>query len=213
MSFKIEDQLEETRMAIEGVLDNPPLQARLKSVGFGLDKVRKGKAIYEKVKMMWEAMRQGYGNQYEATDLLAAARKEANRYYNKHIKIARIAIPKENRNLWSRLELAEPRKRTLTPWIRQAESFYINIEDALDMMAVYGIKQEELAQAKAMVEAVAAARVKRNSSKSIAQQATKNRNDALKELNQWKRDYKYAIRYAFLEDKQQMEALGVVIPS
>lgn len=211
MGLSIDEQIEEARLAVESVLQNKPLQRQLKTVGFTLEKVTEGKIRYEKVRMMRQTMKQGYGSQYASTDSLYAAQEKANQLYKKHIKVARIAIPKENRNVWSRLELAGTRQRSLTGWLRQAEGFYANVQEASPWMTAYGVSQEELMQAEAMVQAVAAARVRQNDTRHSAKQGTQQRNEALAALNAWKREYKQAIRYAFHDNKQQMEASGAVV--
>lgn len=76
-----------------------------------------------------------------------------------------------------------------------------------------GITEDEIEQAKAMIEAVEAARVEQNHGRSHSQQAKEQRDAARAELQQWMKKYKKALRFAFDENKQQLEALGIVVPS
>jgi hypothetical protein len=111
------------------------------------------------------------------------------------------------------MKLTGPRRDDLTGWLMQTQAFYRHAGAVADLLAQSGISTEELAQAQAMVEAVAAARVQQNLHKSSKQRARVQRDKDREALQGWTRKFVKAARYAFDEDTQQLEALGMVVAS
>lgn len=205
-------QMERARIAIEGALSNPSILKQLALYGYDRKKLMEGKAYYEKMRLLENTKNQERGEQLRNTDELYAAFDQAYKQYIKHVKIARMAIP-HNRELWRILDLSGTRKRNIAGWLYQAEAFYMNIGQVEGALAHFGVTSEELAQAKAMMEAVAAARVKRFGSASDAQLAKKERDDALTALNDWYRKFIVIARVALDQNPQMLEALGLMVRS
>lgn len=205
-------QMERVRVAIEGALKNPPIQKDLALYGYDRKKLLEGKGLYEKAKLLENMMKQEQGGQLKATDDLHAAFDEAYKLYMKHVKIARMAIP-HSRELWRILELSGERRRNIPGWLHQAESFYLNVHLVKDAMASFGITSDELCQAQAMMEAVAAARVKQHGDISDAQLAKKERDIALDTLNDWYRRFVIIAKVALDINPQKLEALGIIVRS
>lgn len=212
MIRSIEQQMENARLAIEGALGDTYLLKQLAEYGYGRKKIQEGKALYEKVRLLQNVFRQEQAGKLEATDQLRAAFNEAHAVYIRHIKLARMAIP-HDRELWDILALSGARNRNLNGWLSQAEIFYANVDQVTDDLATFGVMEDELGQARAMVEAVVDAKVKQNSEISDTQQARLQRDQALNTLHQWMRKFKQIARIAFEGNAQQLEALGITVTS
>lgn len=212
MIRSIEQQMENGRLAIEGALGNAFLLKRLEEYGYGRKKIQEGKALYEKVKLLQNIFRREQADKLEATEQLRAAFNEAHAVYIRHIKLARMAVP-HDRELWDILALSGARNRNLNGWLSQAEIFYANVDQVTDAMATFGVMEDELSQAQAMVEAVVDAKAKQNSEISETQQARLQRDQALNELHQWMRKFKQIARIAFEGNAQELQALGITVAS
>lgn len=151
-------------------------------------------------------------SQKEITHGLREAYKEGYALYIRYVKLARLVL-EPNRKHWNDMHLSGMRKKGITGWLTQAKIFYSNIEPVKDQLLKQGITEDEIEQVKAMIEAVEAAHVAQNHDRSHAQQAREQRDAVRADLRQWMKRFKKALRYAFDENRQQLEALGMVVPS
>jgi transcriptional antiterminator len=114
----------------------------------------------------------------------------------------------------TQLQLKGNRKRDWAGWTAQVFSFYSRVEaEGMVMMKKHGAKAEEVAQGKAMAEALMAIHQQKKSNAGDAQSATQKRDEALKALERWIADFKKVARVALQDDPQLLEALGIVVPS
>ena len=95
----------------------------------------------------------------------------------------------------------------------QIEAFYSKIEQFLEVMGRYDVKAEELAQTKAMAEALQAGRRQRAARRGEAQHATRQRNKKRRELRDWMAQFRKAARLALHDDIQLLEVLDITVPS
>lgn len=212
MKRTIEGRLEQAHMAIEGALNTPGIIKALIPLGYDRKAIQGGKALYEQAILQQSLRESEYNTQKDNSSMLKDAFAEARKMYIEHVKLARLSIPPD-RYHWHNMKLRGSRKNDMTGWLFQAQAFYRHTAPVAELLAKRGISQEELAQAQAMVEAVAASRVKCNYGKSNAQQAKEQRDKAMQDLQAWMKKFMKAARYAFDENKQQLEALGVVVTS
>ena len=206
----ITKQIENSWMAIEGVLSNPQLIKALEPYGYTRKELLKGKALCEDASLIQNSRRVKYSQQRNTTDQLNLARKQAHEVYMQHVQLARMVVPAD-RERYPLLQLEGRRERTLTKWLHQVRAFYQNVGLIATELEKRGVTSEELAQAAAMVEAVAAARVQQNAHKSNVQQSKQERDAALEALHVWMADFLRAARFAFAKKPQQLEALGIVV--
>lgn len=212
MKIGIYDELESARLAIYGALADPTIIKILTPLGYDRKELLAGKVRYEKVLMHQDQKKGRLNSQKETTHGLREAYKEGYALYVRHVKLARLAL-EPNRKPWNDLNLSGMRKQSITGWLVQAKEFYSNMEPVKDQLLKQGITEAEIEQAKAMIEAVEASRVAQNHDRSHAQQAREQRDAVRADLRQWMRRYKKALRFAFDENRQQLEALGMVVPS
>jgi len=210
MKGKLEEQLEEVRLAVEGTLANPAIMRKLEKYGYTQKEMKVGKGLIKNVELLTTHQGEGFGVQKSATWQLQEARKEAHTLYMKHLSIARIAL-RQQAEVWHVLQMNGRRKENISGWLRQVKAFYNNIQRVQPTLEKYNITADEVAQAQTMVEAIASFRVQQSYGKSEKQRATEQRKAAIKALQQWMRDFLYIARHALKDEKQQLEALGQVV--
>jgi hypothetical protein len=208
----IYDELESNRLAISGALANPAFIKVMSPLGFDRKEILSGNSRLQKMMNQQEERLHEENLQKASTDQLRKAYQEANALYMKHVKFARMAIPAQSQ-LWNDMKLSGIRRKDMAGWLAQVQSFYRYAGTASELLAQRGITADELAQAQAMIEAVADARVQQNRCKSNKQIAKERRDKERKEMQLWMGKFIKAARFAFDEDKQQLEALGIVIRS
>lgn len=205
----IEEQIRRTKVAIDTTLHHPELLKKLTVYGYNKDKMLTGKGLYEKVISLNSAQQKEYGESYDATDSLHIAKAEARQLYMHHVSTARFAL-KNDRGFWKTLQLSGNRKKGLFGWLEQAQVFYANIGEVMDIIIKYNITEAELEQGQAMVEAVFEAYETRRKELNEARQSTQKRDEALHEMNAWMSRFIRIAELAFDDDAEALEMLGLL---
>lgn len=210
--YSIVEELESSRQMIEGALASPEIMKALAQLGIDKKEIMRGKSLLLKMESQQDINETERNTQKETTEHLHTAHAEAHTVYITHVKFARLVVPPQSK-AWNDMKLSGPRRQDLSGWLMQAQAFYRHAGAVADLLAQRGITAEELAQAQAMVEAVAEARIQQNLRKSNKQKARVKRDQDREALQLWMKKFVKAARYAFDEDKQQLEALGIVVAS
>jgi len=201
--------------AISNALNNEPIKASLAEYGYDETKLSTGLALYQNAAKLQDSHKKEYGEQFAATDTLNLAKAVANKLYMTYVKVARIAL-KGDRSAEESLQLAGPRKESLSGWLKQAKAFYANALSSntiLEALAAFGITGEKLEQGLAKVIAVENNYNSQLKEKGEAQAATKQRDEAFDILEDWMIDFTAIAHIALAEQSQYLEALAIVEPS
>ncbi len=209
---QIAQQIQKTRLLINGALRQPVVSQKLAKFGFPKPEIKKGEAILNKVELLQLDKTARYGQQLSASEHCKRDRAAAWEQYNYHVKSAKLVF-RNDLAQQKHLQLNQPRQRSLAAWLTQARYFYQEIRQMLDHFAKMGVTADELAQAQAMIEAVAEAQINCKTLVGEAQMATQQRNVALKELNAWVRRFTKVARIALEENDQLLEGLGLLVRS
>lgn len=212
MKKGIHDELKRFRLMIEGALVNPKIMQALAKVGYDRKEILRGKGLLTNMENQQQERENEANTQKEMTQRLHAANAEAYTLYANHLKFARLVVPPGSK-AWNDMKLSGARKRNGYGWIVQAKAFYLHAGAVGELLAQRGISAEELTQAQAMIQAVEDAQVQQNLSRSNFQMARVRRDQERKALQVWMRKFIRIARFAFEEDKQQLEALGIVVPA
>lgn len=210
MKAGIDYQLDRAEAAIEGALVHPEIMNRMAEFGYNHERILAGKALLDDAKDQQSAKNEKKGNQLEASATLKQDHQQAWKTYMLHVKLARLGIDKAS-GAWKKLQLAGARKHTFAGWIEQARSFYQELSQDEALLQKTKITQEELAQAQAMIGAVRTDRQYHKYCKSEAEQATQTSRQALQELEIWTKNFLKIASVALADQKQMMEALGIVV--
>ena len=206
----IQQQLAEARIGIENALAHPEIQQQLALVGYNKKKLLEGKGMYDHSVELQQAYEGKYGQQYGATDTFYQNLEEVQTLYRRHRKLAKIAY-EDNRQQLNILQLNTPIPNRIETWLSHALTFYKALLPDTEMIAQYGMAEEELLQTQAMTEALLDARHRQISAKGEAQRATQQRNKSLMALYAWMKDFRLAARFALREDTQLLEVLGITV--
>ncbi len=201
--------------AIANALEHEKVRMALESFGYDLEKLEEGLSLYEKADSLNGRQQREYNEQKASTHALTTARREADKQYMLHLKVARIAL-RDNPNAIISLQLKGDRKRSFAGWLEQARVFYANAlgdEEILAELGNYNITREILEEVSAAIDGVEQMYSQQMKEKGDAQAATKERDQAMDALQAWMSDFKAIARLALRDQLQYLEVLGIVEPS
>ncbi len=208
----ISQRIADARLLINGALRQPKVSQELARLGYPKKEIQKGESLLNRVILLQNTKSTKYGLQFSVSEQCKQDMAVAWEQYMYHVKSARLAF-RQDVGKRKQLQLDQPRKRTLAVWMEQARYFYQAIRQMPEAFAVMGVTGDELAQAQAMNEAVADAKHHCKSLAGEAQQATQERNIAMKKLDTWVRKFTKVARIALDEQDQLLEGMGLLVRS
>lgn len=212
MKTSIDRKIIQAKNTIENALNYPDILKKLSACGYDRKRLQEGKALNEKAQLLQLAKQERYGARIESTKMLESDTSLTKAIYNEHVALARIVF-KNRPGMQEKLQISGRRKYGREEWLAQAIAFYSKTEEIGEAMAKFGITQEVLTQTGAMVEALFAARQQQMQRIGEAQHATDQRDEALREMDDWMKDFRIAARLALKDTPQLLEVLGIKVPS
>lgn len=213
MSKSIDEFLNYARVALDNAQQTPEILAALTVFGYDLTRLQEGVTMLQTAQALHAAQVREYGEQYEATTAVLQAREAAEAQYNIHCKLTRVAL-KDDVEKQKALGLHQSRKRSLSGWLHQAQTFYTNaLNDAevLAGLASFNVIQTDLEAAQVLVQQVADLDSVQEREKAEAQKATKVRDAALDALDDWLHDLRQVALIALADNPQMLEALQFAV--
>ncbi|MGD8777758.1 MAG: hypothetical protein PVH88_02225 [Ignavibacteria bacterium] len=214
-SESIDAILTKSGAALTNAAENADIALALALFGYGSEKINEGKTLLEKASELNAKQKKEYSEQYEATEEFNSKRETANKEYMKLVKLSRICF-RNKPGIYIELGLSGERKVTISGWITQVDLFYRNLlasPEAKEALAVYGITEEKIQSTYDLLKETQTLLSARNNEMGEAQDATKERDKVIDELNEWMSDF-YAVAHIALEEHPQLiESLGIVEPS
>lgn len=210
-NLPIDERLAAANLAITNALSDPEILPLLSAASYDAARLQAGRALYEQALALHQQALRARGDQYGATDALAASWEAAKQIYDGHLARARLVFKKQ-RGVLTRLGAAGKRAPSLLRWVAQARQFYesLLLDPALAaQMATFGVPQTELETALEHVNAVEAAHQARAGEQGLSQEATAQRNAALEALDTWMSTYFGLARQILAHRPQLLEKLGV----
>lgn len=216
MNFSPYTTIAEFLFSVETGLVNgrssPTIAAALAQHGYDAAKMDAGAALLHTAQTLTAHQPTAYGEQVAATEQLNEAWQTADKSYAAHRKIARIAL-RDDAQAQMALLLNQRRPHTRSDWLTQAELFYANaLDDAaiLAALAQFNMTDETLMAGQTAVSHITQLLAIQQQRIAAARKATKQRNDALRALRHWHRDFRIIAQIA-LDGSQMLESLGLKI--
>lgn len=201
---------EKAQLAITNTQRSAELNKRMSAYGFTPERMQEGQGILDRARSFYDTKRDRYHERQRIGNRLNADRETVYATFRDHVATARLAFrhDPETLNLLNIRKIVNIRS---WQWTAQAETFYQQVSQHTKEMAKYQVKANELQQAQASVEALVALKGQRQQVKADAEEATRMKNEALRELRQWLRDFHAVARIATQDVPQLREAYGVVV--
>jgi hypothetical protein len=208
----IEVRLGTAERAINGALRDAELAAILVQWGIATERLQQGQQLRQHAMELCQRQHTSYATLAAASNAHEAALRAARTIHGDHVGVARLAF-KRNPGMQQKLDIRGTQKDSNDGWLGQARQFYaVALADQFvqQQLAEYGLTQEKLALGSQQVELVSARKTEWQHYKGEAQEATKLRDEALKELDVWLRYFCTIARMAFQRQPGALAKLGLV---
>lgn len=197
-------------VSLTNALEDAAILAALTPYQMGTAVLQPMLVLLDDVKKLISQQKAEYGDQYQASQDLAAAWEQAKAAYNADLKLARVLF-ETNADAYGSLLLGGKRKESLSGWLEQARIFYVNLlgkPALLQEMVDHGRTAALLEAHGALVTATATAKAKQESERGEAQQATQDRDTKLDELVAFLSKFRAIAEIALADNPQWLEKLG-----
>ncbi|WPP50820.1 hypothetical protein [Catalinimonas niigatensis] len=202
---------DEVQLCLRNAAEHPEIQKKLNQHGFNQKRLLDGMALLDTSKALHSEKSKKYGEKMELAKQIKANRLLALQTFEDHVTIVRFVFRKMPDAL-ARFNV-ERIDKGIQSWTMQASYFYQEAKLHEEMLAQHGLSGAEMDQAMAMIEAVSTVRSQRMLRKGEAEEATRNRDQSVKALKAWMKDFRAIARVALSESPQMLEALGIVVKS
>ncbi len=210
-NYSLSSKLGSAQSAIYNAMEIPSVQEKVSKFGLTLKRLQEGNAIVNKAIMLHNTKHDIYGEKQEVASQLYTQENDTSKRFRKHVETVKLVFREDEATL-AKFRISSISKKK-DEWQLQANYFYSKAILYVDKLAKYQLPQEELAQNQASVEALIAIRNRRLQMKGEAEEATQKRNEAMKELNEWMKEFRAIARIALKDSPQLLEALGIVVKS
>lgn len=208
----IEEKLVLCQMALKNAQEDEEVRTLIASYNYDAVRVSEGLALYYQADMLTRAQQASYSVQYSTLSAFYALEKEYSVTFAKHFALAELAFKKDT-GQYNMLGIKGSIKKSYAARIAQAKSFYHNAlshPEVVAALAVFGVTQLELENGNFLIAKLENAFVAKESAKTEAQVATKARNEAFKNLQDWMFDFLGVCRCAFRQKPELMEKVGIL---
>jgi hypothetical protein len=192
---------------------HPKVKKQMELFGYPAARMQQLHDLIAQAEAFKDDKKEFYSQKGKMAKQMAAEVKALKAMYKEHLTIARFAF-RNDPYLQGQLELKGGRKSDWAGWLGQVGDFYTKAETlALPALKKQGVTAEEIARGNAMAQALTAAYEDKKSTKGNAQSSTKKRDEVLKAIDVWIRNFKKVAQVALQDDPQLLEVLGMVVPS
>jgi hypothetical protein len=200
-------------LRINNSLNDDTILMQVSRMGYTKDELNVGHLLLEEVKELSIKCSRERGDVVGAYAQRNAEKNVTHQTFMKHRKLAKIAF-KNNKEAIVALQLSGPVPQGIGDWVTQVKSFYTNLlsnNTWIEALAELGNGEEKLKIGLEQVSSVAKLNESILLEKGESQASTKERDDKIKELQTWVRDYEVIARIALEEHPQFLEKLGIVV--
>jgi len=208
---RLADFLINSGNALVNARDNKKIYPLIAKYKMTDKRINLGLALLKKLVACDKKKTEAHGIQLEARAEVRRVFAEVHPVYMEHVGFVRLYCRREPGRLAGML-LQEPRKKHVSGWFRQADTFYSNLlvdEELLGRLKVNGVTAVELKAGHANVKKVAQADIAYKDTIGRAQDAKENRDALRVEFTAWMKEFLYIYKVALREHPQLLESLGI----
>lgn len=205
----VENIIRASWLAVKNTTKDADAAKKLAGMGFPEKRMRELENLTVLVEELHKNKVVRFSEGLELSEQIEKEAQSLRPIFKDHVAAARFAFRHESARLRTFLPKAIGSNKW--NWIALAAHFYTHILPHAAQLAAHGVSQEELEQAKASVEALKGMREDRMLKKSVAEDSTDSRNQAIKQLKSLLKEFHIVARLTFKENPQKLEAYGLVV--
>lgn len=207
----ISEQMLDTKVSLDNATSDPDIKQALAPFNYDDNRMAQGRTLYDNAAALIAKQKKEFGEQIEATGDLEAKWAAAKTPYAIAHKVSKIAF-KDDPGALKKLMVDGKRKQSLSGWLEQAGVFYTNLladESLIAKMATFGYNRKKLENEAMQVKAVADANSKQEAEKGDEVRATRLRDQALDQLDEWMSDFMKIANIALDGQEGLKKKLGI----
>jgi hypothetical protein len=209
--ISISERLNFARMVIMNTISNVEIQKLVGEYGYNSNKMKEGKKLYDTAMESVNKQIASVGAQYQATEKLEIAEKEAKEAYQKLAKVSRAVFSKAASRL-AMLGLKGLMPQATAAFLSSAFTMFdnaLNVNEIKSALSAYGYSKEKLEKERLKIVGYDNANQVQESAKGSAQQATHEQDKAVSALSDWVSQYTKIAKVALKGREQLLEKLGI----
>jgi len=203
--------LEQWRVALKNALSQPEIKTRIEEFGYNIEKLQEGQTLWQNTKDIWDLNKKENLETKEASNNFKEQKQKLFKLYTSHRKKAKAKFKRKPETLVL-LQLTGIQPNTYLSLLQTIKHFYTQInqnQEIANQLITYNIPQEEFTRANELIEQTEIARAEYLREDGESQDATKQKDTALTNLEHWMQDF-YAMSSIALEKNEQLlEAIGL----
>jgi hypothetical protein len=205
--------LETWRIALENAVSQPGIVREMGELGYNAAKIEEGHNLLAWTRTVYDFNKLEDTESSEASRFLKVARQALHKHYMLHRKKAKIVF-RDRPDALRRLQLDTPVQSSYIGWIEQVKAFYaalLSEPDLLKQLSNLKVDDVQVADARKQIGTVEHCRADYLREKGESEDATQQKDNALRDMERWMSDF-YAVARIALEDSPQLlEALGKTV--
>jgi hypothetical protein len=209
---KLDKKIGMTEVAIANSRRNSYIMERIKPYQYDENRLKEGTDLVNLIKNLTLRFLAAQTARRLATKELRETWNLAKVRYSQSRKVARLVFRNQAPQKRA-LALDRASARALPQWLEEARQFYTNAladPDIPNKLSYFGLTVERLKEEQQLLENVEKAMANQEKKAAEAMQVTKERKQAIKELDRWMVDF-FAILRLALGKSQHLEAVGIVV--
>ncbi|WP_341291997.1 hypothetical protein [Catalinimonas locisalis] len=210
--YDVEAFLQKVSLMIESALNKPEIQKKLESCNYDFDQLVTGRNLLEELSKLHKHYQREYGRKSEFLEMIKKDQKFAFDTYVHHQRLIHQAL-KDTPGLEEALNLNEVVALDNEGWLDQASIFYKKVNFIAKDLSSYGLDNSELAQSRAMIDALKDAKIMQRKIQKKAKEAIVQRDQVLNILQQWVYKFNTIAQIALHDDVLSLESLGIELES
>lgn len=207
--------LEKYRVAFENVKTQPAIAAAMTEFGYDETIIAVGKTLLETTRSAYTFHDTEDDETAVASASFKTKRKELENLYKVHRKKAKVAYRKDAVTA-SRLAITGTLSKQYVVWLETVKKFYATALAETDIqtkLATVKVTLDELNAGNTLIGEVELTRSEYLRETGESQDATKAKDAAFKELEEWMQDFYAVARIALEDNPQLLEAIGLFVRS
>ncbi len=208
----VAQHIRKAQIATNNALKKKKIADSLAMFGYTKAKIETGLKLANAVEELDTKQKAFQGQQQTATKALEKDLQKAKKTYSTTLEVARVAF-RGKTGARTALQLGGKRKVSTAGQLDQATKLYqniINTDSYLNTMKNFGYNKPKLQSEFKLFKEAAKLDNAQERAKASSQTATAKRDEKLKKLKRWMSDFNRIAKAALKDNRQALEALGIV---
>jgi hypothetical protein len=206
LHYKIKEFLENLKRSLDVAMRDTFIMSALATIGWTETILDQGFQIHQNAQELFEKQIKEKGEQVDARQRFEEFFDEVHDIYMLHIKFCRSALRRTTK--LKEFGLDVPREKSINGWLMQAKAFYANAlksDELIESLAAFAVTRENLEEGQGKILELEGLKEQHDIETGEAQDATRQRDEAVEEAYTWAGAYQWALKYCLKDRPENLE--------